>query len=130
VIAPMCRYSAIDGEANDWHLIHLGHLVLSGAGLLTVEATAVEPEGRISAGDLGPWSDATEAALRQVLMAMRQQSRMPLAIELAHAGRKTSRNAPWDGGQLAGRTAADLARLYLGRAARPSLGHRPALRPA
>jgi 2,4-dienoyl-CoA reductase-like NADH-dependent reductase (Old Yellow Enzyme family) len=100
VIAPMCQYSAIDGEATDWHLIHLGHLALSGAGLLTIEATAVEPEGRISPGDLGLWSDATEAALRRVLLAVRGYSPMPIAIQLAHAGRKASSQVPWDGGQL------------------------------
>ena len=100
VIAPMCQYSAVDGAANDWHLVHLGHLALSGAGLLTIEATAVEPEGRISPGDLGLWSDATEAALHRVLTAVRAHSPMPFAIQLAHAGRKASSHAPWDGGQL------------------------------
>lgn len=100
VIAPMCQYTAQDGNACDWHLIHLGHLALSGAGLLIIEATAVEPEGRISAGDLGLWSDANEAALGQVLASVRKYSRMPLAIQLAHAGRKASSQTPWDGGQL------------------------------
>jgi len=100
VIAPMCQYSAVDGQATDWHLIHLGHLALSGAGLLTIEATAVEPEGRITPADLGLWSDATEAALREVLVAVRRHSTMPIAIQLAHAGRKASSQTPWDGGQL------------------------------
>jgi 2,4-dienoyl-CoA reductase-like NADH-dependent reductase (Old Yellow Enzyme family) len=100
VIAPMCQYIAIDGEATDWHLIHLGHLALSGAGLLTLEATAVEPEGRITPSDLGLWSDATEAALGRVLTAVRQHSPMPIAIQLGHAGRKASSHSPWDGGQL------------------------------
>ena len=100
VIAPMCQYSAIEGAAGDWHLIHLGHLALSGAGLLTIEATAVEPEGRISPGDLGLWSDATEAALHRVLTAVRAQSPMPFAIQLAHGVRKASSHAPWDGGRL------------------------------
>lgn len=99
-IAPMCQYSAENGEATDWHLIHLGHLALSGAGLLIIEATAVEPEGRISPGDLGLWSDATEAALSRTLSAVRKYSSMPIAIQLAHAGRKASSYAPWDGGQL------------------------------
>ena len=62
VISPMCQYSAERGEATDWHMIHLGHLALSGAGLLCIEATAVEPDGRITHGDLGLWDDATEAA--------------------------------------------------------------------
>lgn len=99
-IAPMCQYSAENGEATDWHLIHLGHLALSGAGLLIIEATAVEPEGRISPGDLGLWSDATEAALSRTLNAVRKYSSIPIAIQLAHAGRKASSHAPWDGGQL------------------------------
>src|SRR5690625_1552285 len=62
VIAPMCQYSAVDGCMTDWHLIHLGHLALSGAALLTLEATAVVPEGRISYADVGLWSDETEEA--------------------------------------------------------------------
>ena len=98
VIAPMCQYSARDGSAADWHLIHLGHLALSGAGLLIIEATAVEPEGRISPDDLGLWSDANETALARVLTAVRTYSNMPLAIQLAHAGRKASTRVPWQGG--------------------------------
>ena len=70
----MCQYSASEGSAGDWHLIHLGHLALSGAGLLIVEATAVSPEGRITDGDLGLYSDANEAALARVLAAVRAQS--------------------------------------------------------
>lgn len=98
VIAPMCQYSASDGTAGDWHLIHLGHLALSGAGLLIVEATAVEAVGRITPGCLGLYSDANEAALARVLAAVRAHSAMPIAIQLAHAGRKASSRAPWDGG--------------------------------
>jgi 2,4-dienoyl-CoA reductase-like NADH-dependent reductase (Old Yellow Enzyme family) len=98
-VAPMCQYSARDGGATSWHLIHLGHLALSGAGILFLEATAVEAEGRISASDLGLWSDATEQALGTVLRGIRENSSMPLAIQLAHAGRKASVKAPWDGGQ-------------------------------
>lgn len=102
VIAPMCQYSAVHGEATDWHLIHLGHLALSGAGLLIIEATGVEPEGRISPADLGLWSDATEAALARTLKSVRAYSDMPIAIQLAHAGRKASTGVPWEGGgQLA-----------------------------
>ena len=99
VIAPMCQYSAVDGQATDWHLIHLGHLALSGAGLLFIEATAVTPDGRISPSDLGLWSDETEAALARVLKSVRQYSSMPIAIQLAHAGRKASTQLPWDGGE-------------------------------
>ena len=99
VIAPMCQYSAVDGNATDWHAIHLGHLALSGAGLLIVEATAVTPEGRITPTDLGLYSDANEAALARVLAAVRAHSPIPVAMQLAHAGRKASSRAPWDGGQ-------------------------------
>jgi 2,4-dienoyl-CoA reductase-like NADH-dependent reductase (Old Yellow Enzyme family) len=100
VIAPMCQYSAEDGNAGDWHLMHLGSLAVSGAGLLILEATAVLPEGRISAGDLGLWSDSNEAALDRVLRALRAVSNMPLAIQLSHAGRKASSDVPWRGGGL------------------------------
>ena len=102
VIAPMCQYSAIDGCMTDWHLIHLGHLALSGAALLTIEATAVVPEGRITYADVGLWSDETEAAMRRTLEGVRRWSKMPIAIQLAHAGRKASTEVPWKGGaQLA-----------------------------
>jgi 2,4-dienoyl-CoA reductase-like NADH-dependent reductase (Old Yellow Enzyme family) len=100
VIAPMCQYSADNGDATDWHLIHLGQLALSGAALLIIEATAVEPEGRISPADLGLWSDANQAALARVVAAVRKYSAMPIAIQLAHAGRKASSRVPWEGGQL------------------------------
>jgi 2,4-dienoyl-CoA reductase-like NADH-dependent reductase (Old Yellow Enzyme family) len=100
VVAPMCQYSAEDGRATDWHLIHLGHLALSGAGLLITEATAVEPEGRISPQDLGLWSDEDQAALARVLRAVRAHSAIPMAIQLAHAGRKASTSRPWLGGGL------------------------------
>ena len=99
VIAPMCQYSADgEGSATDWHLIHLGNLSHSGAGLLIIEATAVVPEGRISPDDLGLWSDDNEAALRRVLETVRRYSEMPIAIQLAHAGRKASTRVPWEGG--------------------------------
>lgn len=98
VIAPMCQYSAVDGQMTDWHLIHLGQLALSGAALLTIEATAVMPEGRISYADVGLWDDATEAAMATVLKAIRRWSAMPIAIQLAHAGRKGSTDLPWQGG--------------------------------
>ncbi|WP_321821826.1 MULTISPECIES: NADH:flavin oxidoreductase/NADH oxidase [unclassified Burkholderia] len=100
VISPMCQYSAERGEATDWHMIHLGHLALSGAGLLCIEATAVEPDGRITAGDLGLWDDATEAALKPVLAAIRKHSPVRVAMQLSHAGRKASSEVPWKGGQL------------------------------
>jgi len=98
VIAPMCQYSAVEGSASDWHMIHLGHLSLSGAGLLTIEATAVSPEARITPGDLGLYNDDNEAALARVLAAVRTYSPIKVAIQLAHAGRKASCRLPWEGG--------------------------------
>ncbi len=98
VVAPMCQYSAEAGSATDWHLVHLGHLALSGAGLLIVEATAVSAEARITPGDLGLYDDANEAALARVLAAVRAFSPIKAAIQLAHAGRKASSRAPWQGG--------------------------------
>jgi 2,4-dienoyl-CoA reductase-like NADH-dependent reductase (Old Yellow Enzyme family) len=98
VIAPMCQYSAADGCMTDWHVIHLGHLALSGAALLTIEATAVVPEGRITYADVGLYSDDCEAAMGRVLDAVRRWSSMPVAIQLAHAGRKASTEVPWKGG--------------------------------
>jgi 2,4-dienoyl-CoA reductase-like NADH-dependent reductase (Old Yellow Enzyme family) len=83
---------------SDWHLIHLGQLALSGAGLLTIEATAVLPEGRISYADVGLWDDATEAAMARTLASIRRWSDMPIAVQLAHAGRKASTDLPWLGG--------------------------------
>src|SRR3569833_2425862 len=99
VIAPMCQYSAEDGCMSDWHDIHIGQLALSGAALLTNEATAVTPDGRISYGDTGLWSDANEAAMARVLASVRRWSDMPIAIQLGHAGRKASTAKPWDGGK-------------------------------
>ncbi|QIK79258.1 NADH:flavin oxidoreductase/NADH oxidase [Sphingomonas piscis] len=98
VIAPMCQYSAEDGCMTDWHTIHLGTLAQSGAALLTIEATAVTPEGRISYGDVGLWSDENEAAMAKVLDSVRRWSDMPIAIQLGHAGRKASTDKPWFGG--------------------------------
>lgn len=98
VIAPMCQYSAKDGCMTDWHMQHLGSLAQSGAGILTIEATAVTPEGRISHADVGLYDAATEAAMGRVMRAIRDWSDMPVAIQLAHAGRKASTARPWDGG--------------------------------
>lgn len=98
VVSPMCQYSASRGNASDWHLIHLGQLAQSGAGLLILEATAVTLEGRISPGCLALASDENEAALARVLSSVRRWSSMPLAIQLAHAGRKASTRVPWEGG--------------------------------
>ena len=98
IVAPMCQYSAREGSALDWHMIHLGQLALSGAGMLILEATAVSADGRITATDLGLYSDANEAALAHVLAAVRANSPIKLGMQLAHAGRKASSRAPWDGG--------------------------------
>ncbi len=98
VIAPMCQYSAVDGCMTDWHLIHLGQLALSGAALLTIEATAVVPEGRITYADVGLYDDASEAAMARTLDGIRKWSDMPIAVQLAHAGRKASTEVPWKGG--------------------------------
>ena len=98
VIAPMCQYSAVNGCMTDWHLIHLGHLALSGAGLLTIEATAVEATGRITYADVGLWDEATEAAMARTLESVRRHSPIAIAIQLAHAGRKASTEVPWKGG--------------------------------
>ncbi len=98
IISPMCQYSANEGRASDWHLMHLGNLSQSGAGLMFLEATAVQASGRISYGDLGLWNDATEEALGTVLQSVRKYSRMPIGIQLAHAGRKASTEKPWKGG--------------------------------
>src|ERR1700757_4276466 len=98
VVAPMCQYSAVEGRMTDWHLIHLGHLALSGAALLTIEATAVIPEGRITYADVGLWNDETEAAIARTLESVRRWSDIRIAIQLAHAGRKASTEVPWKGG--------------------------------
>lgn len=98
VIAPMCQYSASDGTPGDWHLIHLGHLALSGAGLMILEATAVSPQARISPQDLGLYCDANETALARILAAVRANSPIAVAMQIAHAGRKASTRVPWEGG--------------------------------
>ena len=99
VIAPMCQYSATEGTANDWHLIHLGSLAMSGAAMLIVEATSVSPKARITPGDLGLYSDANEEGLARVLAAIRAYSPIDVTLQIAHAGRKASSRAPWDGGR-------------------------------
>jgi 2,4-dienoyl-CoA reductase-like NADH-dependent reductase (Old Yellow Enzyme family) len=99
VVAPMCQYSASEGCMTDWHLIHLGSLAISGAALLTIEATAVLPEGRITWADVGLWNDETERAIGKTLESVRRWSRIPIAIQLAHAGRKASTEVPWAGGK-------------------------------
>ena len=97
-VSPMCQYSAVDGSATDWHAQHLGSLAMSGAGLLILEATAVEAIGRITPACLGLYSDANEAALEPVLALCRRWGTARLGIQLAHAGRKASAKVPWQGG--------------------------------
>lgn len=99
VIAPMCQYSADNGKATSWHHAHLGQLSFSGAGLLILEATAVEAVGRITPQDLGLWNDETEAALADLVTSLRENSNIALGIQLGHAGRKASCYAPWEGGK-------------------------------
>jgi len=101
VIAPMCQYFATDGEAGDWHLMHWGNLLNSGAALFTIEATAVLPEGRITPGCLGLWDARTEAKLADTLQRARKLApATAVCIQLSHAGRKASSNVPSQGGQL------------------------------
>jgi 2,4-dienoyl-CoA reductase-like NADH-dependent reductase (Old Yellow Enzyme family) len=96
VVSPMCQYSARDGHVTDWHLVHLGKFAQGGAGIVFVEATAVEARGRITHGDTGIWDDAHVAGLRRVADFVRSQGALP-AIQLAHAGRKASMARPWYG---------------------------------
>src|SRR5271154_3109057 len=93
-VSPMCQYSSEDGLASDWHLVHLGSRAVGGAGLVTVEATAVEAQGRISPDDMGLWSDAHVEPLARVARFVRAQGAAP-GIQLAHAGRKASTHRPW-----------------------------------
>jgi 2,4-dienoyl-CoA reductase-like NADH-dependent reductase (Old Yellow Enzyme family) len=100
LVSPMCQYSADDGVATDWHFTHINNLALSGAAMFCIEATHVEAIGRITAGCLGLYSDACEAALKQILSSVRKHSTTAIAMQLAHAGRKGSSARPWEGGQL------------------------------
>jgi 2,4-dienoyl-CoA reductase-like NADH-dependent reductase (Old Yellow Enzyme family) len=99
MVAPMCQYSADNGEANDWHFTHMNTMALSGAAMFCIEATHVEPIGRITPGCLGLYNDATEAALKPILASIRKHSKAAVAMQLAHAGRKGSSHQPWKGGQ-------------------------------
>ncbi|MCC7422377.1 MAG: NADH:flavin oxidoreductase/NADH oxidase [Planctomycetaceae bacterium] len=97
-MSPMCQYSSEEGFANDWHLVHLGSRAAGGAGLVMVEATAVERDGRITPGDMGLWSDAHAEPLARIARFLEGQGAVP-AIQLAHAGRKASCDVPWKGGK-------------------------------
>jgi 2,4-dienoyl-CoA reductase-like NADH-dependent reductase (Old Yellow Enzyme family) len=96
VVSPMCQYSAVDGYASDWHLVHLGSRAVGGAGLIIQEATSVSPEGRISPGDLGIWSDDHLPMLKRITNFIHENGSIA-GIQLAHAGRKASFDAPWKG---------------------------------
>ena len=101
VVSPMCQYSAVNGCATDWHIVHWGQLLQSGAGMFTIEATAVSAIGRITHGCLGLYDDACEKAIGERLAIARADAPpMPVAMQLAHAGRKGSSLVPWEGGQL------------------------------
>src|SRR5262245_37768424 len=102
VISPMCQYSAADGCMTDWHMMHLGNMVISGAGLTVVEATGVSREGRITHGCTGLYSDENEAAMARVIQACRRLSQNPIGIQIGHAGRKASTHVPWKGGKSLG----------------------------
>ena len=107
VVSPMCQYSARDGHVTDWHFVHLGKFAQGGAGIVFVEATAVESRGRITHGDVGIWDDAHIAGLLKISKFLKSQGAVP-ALQIAHAGRKASMARPWYGnGPL---TPADLAR--------------------
>jgi NADPH2 dehydrogenase len=101
VVAPMCQYQAVEGCATDWHLMHWGNLLNSGAAMFTIEATAVLPEGRITPNCLGLWDERTQAAMAEHLHRARAVApQTAVCIQLAHAGRKASSAVPWQGGQL------------------------------
>src|SRR5580658_7343717 len=112
VVAPMCQYSADAGVASDWHLIHLGSLALGGAGLLMLEATAVEPEGRISLGDLGLYDEACERALARILAGIRRWPRL----------RRSGFRSPMPGA----RPRSGVLGKAAGRSTRPKAAGRPA----
>ena len=97
-VSPMCQYSAVNGLANDWHLVHLGSRAVGGAGLVMAEASAVAPEGRITPACVGIWADAQAHSLKPVADFIKANGAVP-GIQLAHAGRKASTDLPWKGGK-------------------------------
>lgn len=100
-VSPMCQYSSRDGLPTDWHFVHLGSRAVGGAGMVMVEASAVSPEGRISPDDSGLWSAEHAKAFRRITAFIADQGAVP-AIQIAHAGRKASTDAPWRGGKPLG----------------------------
>src|SRR5450755_3495120 len=97
LVSPMCEYSSVDGYANDWHFVHLGSRAVGGAAMVMTEASAVLAEGRISPQDLGVWTDDHIPMLARIFRFIEEHGTVP-AMQLAHAGRKASTAAPWDGG--------------------------------
>lgn len=100
VVSPMCQYAATDGVPGPWHHVHLGQFAMSGPGLIFVEATGVEPDGRITPGCTGLYDDASEAAFADIIRFMKSIGESRVGIQLSHAGRKGSTVAPWEGGGL------------------------------
>ncbi len=96
MVSPMCQYSCEDGQATDWHLVHLGSRAVGGAGLVMAEASAVQARGRISPRDLGIWDDAQVPGLERIARFVAGQGAAP-GIQLAHAGRKAAVTVPWEG---------------------------------
>ncbi|HWY30112.1 MAG TPA: hypothetical protein VNX46_05125, partial [Candidatus Acidoferrum sp.] len=96
-VSPMCEYSSDEGVANEWHLVHLGSRAVGGAGLVIAEATAVSPEGRITPGDAGIWSEKHIEPIARINRFLKQHGAVP-GIQIAHAGRKASASRPWEGG--------------------------------
>jgi len=99
-VSPMCQYSATDGVPGDWHIAHLGQFAMGGAGLIFVEATGVEPEGRITPDCTGLFDDATETAFAHIVSFLRTIGHAKIGIQLSHSGRKGSTVAPWEGGGM------------------------------
>ena len=98
-ISPMCQYSAVEGNANEWHMSHYMQMAISGAGMFVIESTAVSMQGRISYGDLGLYSSSNESHLARVIKFCKKYSETPIACQLSHSGRKGSVNLPWLGGK-------------------------------
>src|SRR5262249_2962600 len=96
-VSPMCQYSGVDGMPTDWHFVHLGSRAIGGAAIVMVEATWVEPHGRISTADLGIWKDEQIASFEKIARFIKSAGAIP-AIQLGHAGRKASTDVPWRGG--------------------------------
>ncbi len=99
IVAPMCQYSAIDGDMNDWHIVNLGQFAISGPGMITIEATGVEPEGRITHGCTGMYSNSNKKSMERIVKFCHQISDSKISLQLGHAGRKASTEKPWEGGK-------------------------------